>query len=232
MSYYDEYAQGVPLQGMGQGARATFITKTYAHLAGAMALFVGVEVVLFKSGLADRMAGAMAQMWWAVLGGFILVSWIARSAAHGARSKAAQYAALAGFVTAEAIIFVPLLWVANRFADGVIESAAAVTLFGFGALTVIAFMTRKDFSFLRGFLMWGGVAALALIFGGMIFGFHLGLYFSVGMVVLAGASILYDTSNIIHHYDEESYVAAALELFASVALMLWYVIQIFLSSRD
>ena len=232
MSYYDEYAQDVPLQGMGQGARATFITKTYAHLAGAMALFVAIEVVMFKSGLADRMAGAMANMWWAVLGGFILVSWIARSAAHSARSKASQYAALAGFVTAEAIIFVPLLWFANRFADGVIESAAAVTLFGFGALTVIAFMTRKDFSFLRGFLMWGGVAAMALIIGGMIFGFGLGLYFSVGMVVLAGASILYDTSNIIHHYDEESYVAAALELFASVALMLWYVIQLFLHSRD
>ena len=232
MSYYDEYAQNVPLQGVRQGARAEFITKTYCHLAGAMGLFVAIEVALFKSGIAERMAGAMAQMWWAVLGGFIVVSWIARSVAHSARTKGAQYAALVGFISAEAIIFVPLLWIANEVAPGAITSAAAVTLFGFAALTIIAFMTRKDFSFLRGFLMWGGFAALALIVGGLVFGFNLGLFFSVGMVVLAGASILYDTSNVIHHYDEESYVAAALELFASFALMLWYVLRIFIASRD
>jgi len=232
MSYYDEYAQNVPLQGVRQGARAEFITKTYAHLAGAMGLFVAIEFLIFKSGLAERMAGAMANAWWAVLGGFIVVSWIARSAAHNAKSKASQYAALIGFISAEAIIFVPLLWIANEFAPGAISSAAAVSLFGFAALSIIAFMTRKDFSFLRGFLMWGGFAALALIIGGWVFGFGLGLYFSVGMVVLAGASILYDTSNVIHHYDEESYVAAALELFASFALMLWYVLRIFIASRD
>jgi FtsH-binding integral membrane protein len=51
------------------------------------------------------------------------------------------------------------------------------------------------------------------------------------MVALAGASILYDTSNTLHHYEEDRYVAAALELFASVALMLWYVLRLFLSRR-
>ncbi len=40
-----------------------------------------------------------------------------------------------------------------------------------------------------------------------------------------------DTSRIIHNFPEDRHVAAALELFASVALMFWYVIQIFLS-RD
>ena len=69
------------------------------------------------------------------------------------------------------------------------------------------------------------------IAGGAIFGFNLGTWFSVGMVGLAGAAILYDTSNVLHHYPEDRYVAAALELFASMALMFWYVLQLFLS-RD
>jgi hypothetical protein len=169
--------------------------------------------------------------WLLVLGGFVVVSWIARGVAHRTTSLGAQYAALAGYVVAQAIIFVPLLWMANVYAPGAITSAALVTFLAFAALTLVAFYTRKDFSFLRGILMWGGIVALVLIVGGVIFGFQLGTYFSVAMVALAGAAILYDTSNVLHHYPEDRYVAAAVELFASVALMMWYVLRLFMSRR-
>ncbi|HTJ83216.1 MAG TPA: Bax inhibitor-1 family protein, partial [Polyangiaceae bacterium] len=132
---------------------------------------------------------------------------------------------------AEAILFVPLLYIANHFAPGTISSAAAVTLVGFAGLTGIVFWTRKDFSFLGAFLRWAGIGALLLIGAGLIFGFQLGTFFSVGMVVLAGASILYDTSNILYRFPEDRYVGAALELFASVALMFWYVLRLFIGSR-
>jgi FtsH-binding integral membrane protein len=52
------------------------------------------------------------------------------------------------------------------------------------------------------------------------------------MIGLAGAAILYDTSNVLHNFPEDRYVAAALELFASVALLFWYVLRLFMSSRD
>jgi uncharacterized protein len=123
------------------------------------------------------------------------------------------------------------LYIANHHAPGTITSAAAVTFLGFTGLSLVAFITRKDFSFLKGILMWGGVVALVLIVAGVIFGFELGTFFSVGMIALAGAAILYDTSNILHHYPEDRYVAASLELFASVALMFWYVLRLFLARR-
>jgi FtsH-binding integral membrane protein len=169
--------------------------------------------------------------WLLVLGGFVVVSWLASRTAHMAASKVAQYGALGAFVVAEAIIFVPLLYIANQYAPGAITSAAAVTFVAFAALTAVVFLTAKDFSFLRGILCWGGIVALVLIAAGVIFGFQLGTFFAVAMVALAGASILYDTSNVLHHYPEDRYVAAALELFASVALMLWYVLRLFLSRR-
>ena len=143
-----------------------------------------------------------------------------------------QYLALSGFVVAQAIIFVPLLYYAKEVAPGVISSAAIVTLVGFAGLTAIVFFTKKDFSFLRGVLIFGGLCAMILIVSSLIFGFDLGLAFSVGMVAFAGAAILYDTSNVLNHFPEDRYVGAALELFASVALLFWYVIQIFLHSRD
>ena len=79
--------------------------------------------------------------------------------------------------------------------------------------------------------MWGGIVALVLIVAGVLFGFNLGTFFSIAMVAFAGAAILYDTSNVLHHYPEDRYVGAALQLFASVALMLWYVLRIFMSRR-
>jgi FtsH-binding integral membrane protein len=96
----------------------------------------------------------------------------------------------------------------------------------------VAFVTRKDFSFLRGMLMWGGVVAMLAIVGGILFGFELGTWFSVAMIGFAGAAILYDTSNVLHHFPEDRYVGAALQLFASVALMFWYVLRLFMSRDD
>lgn len=226
------YSQLRPVIDLDARSRGTFVSRTYSHLFGAITAFTLIEIFLFKAGLAEKIAGGMLGVsWLLVLGGFVVVSWLASRAAHTATSKTAQYAALAGFVVAESIIFVPLLYLANSVAPGAITSAAAVTFFAFTALTLVVFMTRKDFSFLRGILFWGGIVAMVLIVGGAIFGFNLGTYFSVAMVGLAGASILYDTSNVLHHYPEDRYVGAALELFASVALMLWYVLRLFMSRR-
>lgn len=213
-------------------SRATFISRTYAHLFFAILGFTLIEVFLFKTGLAATIASAMLGVsWLLVLGGFVVISWLASRAAHIATSKVAQYAALGGYVVAQAIIFVPLLFMADQMAPGAITSAAVVTFLAFTALTLLVFLTRKDFSFMRVILFWGGIVALLLIVAGAIFGFNLGVAFSVGMVALAGGSILYDTSNVLHHYPEDRYVGAALELFASVALMLWYVLRIFMSRR-
>jgi FtsH-binding integral membrane protein len=139
------------------------------------------------------------------------------------------------YVIGQALIFAPLLYIAAYFSDpSVIPTAAVLTLALFGGLTLIALTTRKDFSFLGGILQIAGFVALGLIVCSVLFGFSLGLIFSVAMVIFAGAAILYDTSNILHHYDTRHYVAASLELFASVALLFWYILRILmsLSSRN
>jgi FtsH-binding integral membrane protein len=222
-----------PVAAIGVDARATFINRTYNHLMGAIVLFTLIEVGLFQSGLAASIASVLlGGSWLMVLGAFMLVSWFASRVALTSESKGAQYAALGGFVVTWSIIFVPMLWMADQYAPGAIQSAAVVTLIGFAGLTAVAFVTRKDFSFLRGTLMWSGVVALLAIVGGALFGFELGTWFSVAMVGFAGAAILYDTSNVLHHFPEDRYVGAALQLFASVALMFWYVLRLFMGRND
>jgi FtsH-binding integral membrane protein len=214
--------------------RSAFIMRTYLHLAGAIFAFVGLEAVLFASGLAAPIVRVLVGTrfaWLLVMGGFVGVSYLADNWARSATSTGMQYAGLGLYVVAEAIIFVPLLAIAAMYAPGVIPKAGLITLVLFAGLTGVVFITRKDFSFLRGALMLGGFAALGLIVASILFGFDLGLFFSWAMLVLAAGYILYDTSNVMLHYRTDQHVSAALALFASVALMLWYVLRILMNSR-
>lgn len=230
---YSRAQQGIPVAQLGVDVRGAFITRTYTHLLGAILAFALIEIYLFQTGMAESIARVLlGGSWLIVLGGFIILSWIASHFAYSAQTKGGQYGALGLFVVGEAIIFTPLLYVADSMAPGVINSAATVTLLGFLGLTIVAFHTRKDFSFLGGLLRWGFICALVLIVASVLFGFHLGTIFTVAMIVLAGGAILYDTSNVLHHYPEDRHVGAALQLFASVALLFWYILQFFLSSRD
>ncbi len=99
-----------PVAALGVDARATFIWRTYGHVAAAILGFGAIETYLFGSGLAEPLTRAMlGTSWLLVLGAFMIVGWLATSVAHRVESKPLQYLALAGFVVAESIIFVPLL---------------------------------------------------------------------------------------------------------------------------
>jgi FtsH-binding integral membrane protein len=216
-------------------ARAQFIRRTYAHLALAMLGFLVLEYTLLSLPGIERLALTMTEgfNWLIVLGLFIGVSWIADYWARSDTSRGLQYVGLALYVAAQAIIFLPLMFVAVFVSNDptVIPAAGLITGLLFAGLTVVVFTTRVDFSFLRTVLVIGGFVALGLIVASFIFGFTLGVIFAVAMVGLAAGFILYTTSNIIHYYRTDQYVAAALALFAAVALLFYYVLWILLSLR-
>lgn len=221
-----------------ESARTTFIRRTYACMGGAMFAFVALEALLLAVIPTETILNLMlgtSWSWLVVLGLFMGVSWVARSWAESSTSPAMQYAGLGLYVAAQAIIFLPLMSLAIRFDPTIPLAAGLVTLFVFSGLTVMTFMTRADFSWMGRYLWLAGIAALLFVVlsaFGLFAGAGIGIWFAAFMVILASGYILYDTSNIQHHYHTDQHVAAALALFASVALLLWYVIQIFMYSRE
>ncbi len=215
--------------------RASFIRKTYAHLAMAILAFVAIEFVLFYTGAAQVIAQTLLGgrwSWLIVLGAFMGVSMLANWWANSETSSPMQYLGLGLYVVAEAIIFVPMLYIASNISGGsVIASAGILTIMLFLSLSLVVLLSRKDFSFLGPILAIGGFAAMGFILVSMLFGFNLGNLFSFAMVIFAGGSILYNTSNVLHVYRPNQHVAASLSLFASIALLFWYILRIF-SSRD
>ena len=228
MEDYTSYTQ--PVASAQENVRAEFIRKTYQHLAFAVLGFIALEYVLLHSPVAPAMATMMTggYAWLIVLAAFMGVSVLADRWARSTTSPQTQYMGLILYVVAEAIIFLPLLLIAAMVAPQVIPNAAIITVALFGGITFTAFSTKKDFSFLGGILKMGFFVAIGLIVAGILFGFSLGLFFSGAMIVFAAGAILYSTSNILHQYRADQHVAAALSLFAAVALLFWYVVQFLL----
>lgn len=217
--------------------RASFIRKTYLHLAGAILVFVLIEAYLVTSDQALALTQTMLGGRWSwaiVLLAYLGISMLAQWWANSQTSKALQYAGLGLFTVAEAIIFVPLLFIASAKTNSyeIFAQAGITTLGLFLGLTAVVFLTRKDFSFLGPILAIAGFVSLGYIFSGLIFGFGFGNIFSFAMVAFAGGAILYDTSNVLHRYRTDQHVAASLSLFASVALLFWYILRIFMGSRN
>ncbi|MGJ5642659.1 Bax inhibitor-1/YccA family protein [Formosa sp. S-31] len=225
----------VLLNALTDAERLAFYKKTYAHVAGGVLVFIIFEYLMLQSEAIVNFALSLTQgyKWLLLLGAFMFMTNYAERMALNAEDKMLQYTSYGIYILAEAFIFVPLLYIAIYYTEGfdLINQAAIVTLGLFTGLSAVVFFTKTDFSFLRSALTIGFFIAMGLIVAGMLFGFDLGLWFSVGMCVLAGGSILYQTSNLVNTYSEDQYVPAAIGLFASLMLLFWYVLQIFMS-RD
>ncbi len=216
--------------------RVTFIQRTYAHLTGAIMALIGLEWLLFTVVPPATMQQLVRTMtsgygWLIVLGAFMAVSWVARGWAMSGRSRGMQYAGLGLYVVAQAVILLPLLYICISVLNEpkLPMMAALITTMCFMGLTAFVFITGVDLAGWGKFLALGGLVAIGVIVAGIFFGFSLGLWFSGLMIALACGYILYDTSNILHHYHTGQYVAASLALFASVVLLFWYVLQMMMS---
>jgi FtsH-binding integral membrane protein len=224
------YAPGRPVAYQSEQVRSAFLSKVYGHLLVALGVFMAVEIALFLGGLAESLYNAISNsggVWLMILGGFMIVNWMATKAAHNLENPQAQYLGLFAISAAEAVIFAPFLYmVFNTDGSGTVASAAFLTAIGFGGLTAVGLFTRKDLSPLRPLLTWGGVVALLLIVGAVLFGLNLGTWFSVAMIALAGGSILFQTQQIMRNYPEWAYVGAAVQLFGSLMLLFWYVLRL------
>ncbi|MEK6450928.1 MULTISPECIES: Bax inhibitor-1 family protein [Myroides] len=221
-----------------EAVKAQFYKKTYANLAIGVLAFIVFETVLLNTPIVVegmfQLMGMGRFSWLIVLGAFMGVTWYAQKLANETVNKPKQYAGFALYVLAEAFIFVPILYVAMQMTnDGsLIVQAGILTLALFGGLTGVVFGSNANFSFLRSILTIGFFLALGTMIAGMIFGFNLGLWFSLAMVALASGSILYSTWQIKNEYAADQYVPAALSLFASLMLLFWYILRILMSRNN
>lgn len=246
---------------LGVSDRITFLRKTYAHLGIALIAFAAITggMMRFAPDVSwgfSRWAFSGTWNWLIVLGLFMVVGYVAERLAYSQTSQGLQYGGLGLAVVAQALLLQPMLWILmlrfglytkaeiamfkaghaipamNGMAAEILIQAIVITLAIFIGLTLVVFLTKKDFSFMRGALVVCSFAALGVIIASIVFGFSLGAFFSGLMILLMAGYILYQTSIIMKEFPPTAFVAAALMLFSTIATLFWYVLRLLMSLRS
>lgn len=209
--------------------RLGFLRRTYLHLllelcAIALVTSVAIRVpaVLENSTLLG------------VVGLVGILFLVPRLLARGA-SRASQYVASALCVGFYGVLLTPLAYYVHlRFGSyALLGHAFVITACIFAGLTAYVFVTRKDFS------AWGGAltmvtlgllgfAVVSLFFGGL----GANPLFSIVVIVVMSGWVLYDTSQILHRYHVDQYVAASVALLIDFVNIFYRVALLLMRSRD
>jgi modulator of FtsH protease len=109
----------------------------------------------------------------------------------------------------------------------IVGNAFGTTAVAFVALSGYALTTRKDFSFMGGFIMVGLILALVAIVANIFLAIPaLSLTISAAVVLLLSAAILYDTSRMIHD-REANYIVMTVSLYANLYVMFLHLLNLF-----
>ncbi len=192
-------------------ARISFLGKTYGMLA--LCIAAGSLGAYMAAGLAFPHEHPW-MMLFMMIGGIFLVQAVRHI-------PGINFAALLGFGGITGMAIAPLVTMVAARSDMLVAQAFMTTAAVFVGLSAYAFFSRKDFSFLKGFV-WTGLIAVIVLGLSNYFFFESGvlaLTLSGISVLLFSAFILYDTSSILRDYPNEEYIAAALTLYLDVFLL-------------
>jgi len=187
--------------------RLVFIKKVYSLLAMSMGT-AAVGAYLGSGPLLLLVAPNMMLF-------FILQIGLIFFASFAARKPGLNMIALFSFTTVSGLTLGPLLY---QVGPSIAAEAFGLTAVTFAGLSMYVVYSKKDFSFMSGFLMTG---LIVLVVGGLLNMF----FIQSGMMhfVMSGASvllfsgfILYDTSNILRYYGTDEHVSATLALYLDV----------------
>ena len=193
----------------GVEERMGFVRKVYAlFFAATLFAIVGVGLGFAFPSLMLAVARHPWLTFFALIGGVM--------GAQAVRLvPGVNLAALFGFTTMTGVIISPVIAIYTRLNPASIWQAGLLTVGIFGGLTAYVFISKKDFSFMRGMVVTGLIVvflagALNLfIVGSSAFAFGI----SCAALLLFSGFVLYDTSNIIRRYPVNEYVAGALDLY-------------------
>lgn len=217
----------------GAEARREFIQKVYAHLLVGLMVFSGVTWAMMKSPLvwSGDEPGFLCTMpgWITCFVGMVGLQ-LMYGRLFSSASLKVHYIAFGLTIALQGAFCAPLFWFAQHISDTILRDAFFITTAGFGGLTAIPFLTKKDFSFMGGMLYTATFILMAVGIMSIFFGpFNMGLFWSGAVVLLFSGWVLYHTSQIQRHLPLTAYVFGATMLFIDFVVLLRQVVIILIS---
>lgn len=203
--------------------RLGFLKKVYGLLSASLAT-AAIGAFLGTGPLLPVVAPNMMLL-------FILEIGLIFFAMFARRKPGLNMVALFSFTTVSGLTLGPILY---AYGPQIVFEAFVLTALTFAGLTGYVIFSKKDFSFMSGFLFTG---LIIIIVGGLLNMFlfrspmmHFAMS-GVSVFVFSGF-ILYDTSNILRHYSTDEYVSATLALYLDILNLFIALLNILGMSRD
>lgn len=229
------YAEPGQVVGASPAVRAAFLRKVYATLTVGVGITMAVGIAMTLNAL-----GNPESILWKIVQGrgmmLLFLAYLALSFMVGAvvRKRGVNVLAYVFFTAFTGFFISPMLLiaVAKTQSLSVIWQALGLTTFAFGGLSGYVLVSGKDFSFMKGFIWTGFWILVGFMVVGLFtssWAFHMGVT-AAGLLVFAGF-ILYHTSEIMHRYSSEDWVAAAFSLFIDFINMFIRVLALLANRR-
>jgi modulator of FtsH protease len=188
--------------------RSGFVRKVYALF------FVGIFFAIFGVAIGFMVPGVMEAIYYHPFIAFLALIGGVYGAQAVRHTPGLNLAALFGFTTLTGVVISPAMAIYQSYNPASIIQAGVLTVGIFGGLTAYVFISKKDFSFMRGMVVTGLIIVfLSALLNMFIVSSAFGFAISVAALLLFSGFVLYDTSNIIRRYPTNEYVAGALSLY-------------------
>lgn len=218
----------LPASEAGITERAQFLQRTYSWLLGGILGFCAVLGAYDHVEIVHDAANAL----FSPIVRIVVLLALAFGVHAVAEKHPINIAAYVVYVVVFGLLVAPIVGMANAMNPNLVTQASIITAVTFLGLTVYVFTSGKDFSFLGGALRMGLFALIGVALAGWMFGFSVGVWYSVAAALLFCGFILYDTSAILHHYPTTAHIAAAIVLFTNVVLLFKNILILLMSQDD
>ncbi|WP_040949705.1 Bax inhibitor-1 family protein [Gorillibacterium massiliense] len=149
------------------------------------------------------------------------------------RKKAIGYGFTFGFCFISGITLYPTIaYYASVGGFTLVNTAFLITTAMFAGLTAYAYWSKKDFSFLGGFLFMGLIALVGFSIIGMFTGSFAGPIICVFGTLIFSGYILFDISRMKHGLADEDIPRAVITLYLDFLNLFLYVLRLLGLSRD
>lgn len=200
--------------------RADFIRKVYSLFFISVLVTIGVGWFCAQPAVAPALLAALPTL---LIGELVCILILA----FARRTSGLNVFLLYLFAAIQGAILGPVLTMVDKVAPGIPMEAAVLTATVFGGLSLYAIQSKRDFSFLGGFLF---VGLLALIVTGIVLFFvHAALLqtlYTFGGVLIFSGYVLYDTSLILQKLGPNDTVTGAINLYLDLINLFWFILQL------
>jgi len=213
--------------------RMAFLKKVYAWMTGALVLCAVGAYASVQSGVAARMLGLGLMGHLLVFAGWMGLAFVVQAVR---KTPVVNVIAFATYGLFTGLVISDIILVAMLMGDMIagstmtyIYQAFGLTAGVFGGLSIYAFFTKQDFSWMRGMLVVGTVALIGLSIVNWFFqATWFSLAVSFGVVLLFSGWVLYNTQKIMREYPMDEHIAASVTLFTDFVVLFVHILRLLL----